>query len=62
MGKLILWLKGEGSSHSTLPSTPFEAVREPSPYVVVVPRLKPVSDPSLLLYAELAGWCNGGGE
>ncbi len=61
MGKLLQLFK-RSSNRSTLPSAPFEAVREPDPYVVVVPRLKPISDPSLLLYSELAGWCEGAGE
>lgn len=27
-----------------------------------IPRLAPISSPDLLLYSELAGWCEGPGE
>lgn len=54
--------------NSTLPSAPFQAPVEPELQVFLLkgslplPRLGPIRDPSLQLYSELAGFCDGAGE
>jgi hypothetical protein len=61
---LVLRLKGQSASSvpgSTMRSVPHEDHWEPPPRVSV-PKLEPIRDPSLLLYSELAGWCEGPGE